>query len=352
MGGDFRETIKNNIENKTVLITGGTGSFGNAVTDKLLTLNPKKIIIFSRDEKKQFDMGNKYNSDKLRFILGDVRDKDSVSHTMYGVDLVFHAAALKQVPNCEFFPMDAIKTNSIGAHNVIEAAVENGVKKVIVLSTDKAVHPINVMGMTKALMERIMIAASREKRGETELCGTRYGNVMYTRGSVIPYFIDLMKTGKPLTVTNKEMTRFLMPLSASVDLILYALTQGENGDIYVKKSPAATIGDLAQALIEVFNYNKGIEEIGLRPGEKMHEELVSQEEVARTEDKGDYFRIKPEVPGMDYRLYYFKGVNDGHILSEEGYTSANTQRLNVEKIKELLLSLDEIKEGLKNRNNR
>ncbi len=344
--------IKKAIGNKTILITGGTGSFGNAVVDKLLTLNPEKIIIFSRDEKKQFDMGNKYNSDKLRFVLGDVRDRDSVFHAMYGVDFVFHAAALKQVPNCEFFPMDAIRTNSIGAHNVIDAAIENGVKKVVVLSTDKAVHPINVMGMTKALMERIMIAASREKRGKTELCGTRYGNVMYTRGSVIPYFIDLMKAGKPLTITNKEMTRFLMSLSASVDLVLYALALGENGDIYVRKSPAATIGDLAQALIEIFNYDKGIEEIGIRPGEKIHEELVSREEVARTEDRGDYFRIKPEAPKMDYRQYYFKGVNDGRILPEEGYTSFNTKRLSIEEIKELLLSLDEIKEELKNWNNR
>jgi UDP-glucose 4-epimerase len=340
------------IENKTILVTGGTGSFGNAVVERLLTLNHRKIIIFSRDEKKQFDMGNKYNSDKLRFVLGDVRDRDSVFHAMYGVDYVFSAAALKQVPNCEFFPMDAIKTNSIGTHNVIDAAIENGVKRVVVLSTDKAVHPINVMGMTKALMERIMIAASREKRKETELCGTRYGNVMYTRGSVIPYFVDLMKADKPLTVTNKNMTRFLMPLSASVDLVLYALTQGENGDIYVKKSPAATIGDLAQALVEIFDYKNGIEEIGIRPGEKRHEELISSEEAVRVEDKGDYFRIKPEVPGADYRLYYFKGANDGHILPEEGYTSANTQQLNIEEIKKLLLSLNEIQEELKNWNNR
>lgn len=344
--------IKSAIENKTILVTGGTGSFGNAIVDKLLTLNPKKIIIFSRDEKKQFDMGNKYGSDKLRFVLGDVRDRDSVFHAMYGVDYVFSAAALKQVPNCEFFPMDAIKTNSIGSHNVIDAAIENGVKKVVVLSTDKAVHPINVMGMTKALMERIMIAASREKRKETELCGTRYGNVMYTRASVIPYFIDLMKAGKSLTVTNKKMTRFLMPLSASVDLVLYALTQGENGSIYVKKSPAAAIGDLAQALVEIFDYKKGIEEIGIRPGEKMYEELVSCEEVARTEDRGDYFRIKPEVSEMDYRQYYFKGIDGNHILPEDGYNSANTQQLNIEEIKKLLLSLDEIKQELKNWNNR
>lgn len=338
--------IKNAIENKAILVTGGTGSFGNAVVERLLTLNPRKIIIFSRDEKKQFDMGNKYNNDKLRFILGDVRDRDSIFHAMYRVDYVFCAAALKQVPNCEFFPMEAIKTNVIGIHNIIDAAIENGVKKVVVLSTDKAVHPINVMGMTKALMERIMIAASREKRGETEFCGTRYGNVMYTRGSVIPYFVELMKRGEPLTVTNRQMTRFLMPLSASVDLVLYALIQGENGNIYVKKSPASTVGDLAQALVEIFDYKNGIKEVGIRPGEKMHEELVSREEVPRTEDKGEYFKIKPEVPNLNYRQYYYQGIPDGHVLPEEGYTSANTQRLSVEEIKKLLLSLDEIKEDL------
>ncbi len=345
--------IKSAMENKTILVTGGTGSFGNAVTEKLLQYSPKKIIIFSRDEKKQFDMGNKFNSDKLKFLIGDVRDRDSVFHAMYGVDYVFHAAALKQVPNCEFFPTEAIKTNSLGAHNVIDAAIMNNVERVVVLSTDKAVHPINAMGMSKALMERIMIAASREGRGKTILCGTRYGNVMYTRGSVIPFFIELMNLGKPLKITDKNMTRFLMPLSASVDLVLYALTNGENGDIYVKKSPASTIGDLARALIEIFNYNKGVEEIGIRPGEKIHESLISSEEAVRVEDKGDYFLIKPEVPGMDYRKYYFEGIKDGHTLSvEDGYTSANTKQLNVKEVKELLLSLDEIKQELKNRNNR
>ncbi len=342
---------KNAIENKTILVTGGTGSFGNATVKRLLDLNPKKIIIFSRDEKKQFDMGNKYNDDRLRFVIGDVRDKDSVFHAMYGVDYVFHAAALKQVPNCEFFPWEAIKTNSLGAHNVIDSAILRGVERVMVLSTDKAVYPINVMGMTKALMERIMIAISREKRGKTVLCGTRYGNVMYTRGSVIPYFIDLMKAGKPLTVTNKEMTRFMMPLSHSVDLVLYAMTNGKDGEIYVRKSPASTVGDIAQAIVEIFNYNKGIEEIGIRPGEKMHETLISNEETFRTEDCGDYYKIIPEVPGMDYRQYYFKGQKNNH-LSHEGYTSANAQQLSKDETKELILSLNEIKEELKNWNNR
>lgn len=339
---------KNAFKNKIILVTGGTGSFGNAVVDKLLQYNSKKIIIFSRDEKKQFDMGNKYHhDDKLRFITGDVRDRDAVFHAMYGVDYIFHAAALKQVPNCEFFPYEAIKTNSLGAYNVIDAAIENSIERLVVLSTDKAVYPINVMGMTKALMERIMIAISREKRGKTILCGTRYGNVMYTRGSVIPYFVGLMKAEKSLTVTSKNMTRFMMPLSHSVDLVLYALTNGKDGEIYVRKSPAATIGDLAEVLVEIFNYDKGIQEIGIRPGEKMHETLISNEETFRTEDCGDYYKIIPEVPGMDYRQYFFKGQKNNH-LPHEGYTSANTKRLSKGELKKLLLSLDEIKEELKN----
>jgi len=263
------------------------------------------------------------------------------------VNYIFHAAALKQVPNCEFFPYEAIKTNSLGAYNVINAAIENSVERLVVLSTDKAVYPINVMGMTKALMERIMIAISREKRGKTILCGTRYGNVMYTRGSVIPYFVGLMKAEKPLTVTSKNMTRFMMPLSHSVDLVLYALTNGKDGEIYVRKSPAATIGDLAEVLVEIFNYDKGIQEIGIRPGEKMHETLISSEETFRTENCGDYYKIIPEVPGMDYRQYFFKGQKNNH-LPHEGYTSANTKRLSKVELKELLLSLDEIKEELKN----
>jgi len=338
---------KNAFKNKTILVTGGTGSFGNAVVERLLAFNPRKIVVFSRDEKKQFDMSNKYNNYKLRFVVGDVRDRDSVNHAMYGVDYVFHAAALKHVPGCEFFPLEAIKTNSLGSYNVIDAAILQCVERVVILSTDKAVYPINVMGMTKALMERIMIAISREKRGKTILCGTRYGNVMYTRGSVIPYFVDLMKAEKPLTVTNKSMTRFMMSLGQSIDLVLYALTNGQDGEIYVRKSPAATIGDLAEVLVEIFNYDKGIQEIGIRPGEKMHETLISSEETFRTENHGDYYKIIPEVPGMDYRQYYFKGQKN-NTLPHEGYTSANTKRLSKEKLKKLLLSLDGIKEELKN----
>ena len=340
-------SIEGAIKNKTILITGGTGSFGNAVVKKLLTFSPQKIIIFSRDEKKQFDMGNHYNDERLRFITGDVRDKDSVMHAMHGVDYVFHAAAMKQVPNCEFFPMEAIKTNCLGAYNVIDAAITQGVKRVVVLSTDKAVHPINVMGTTKSLMEKLMIAASREKRGKTILCGTRYGNVMYTRGSVIPYFVELMKKGKPLSVTHSSMTRFMMSLEESIDLVLYALVSGQNGEIYVRKAPAATIGDLAQALVEIFNYKGDIKEVGIRPGEKMHETLVSEEETLRTEDRGDYYKISPEVPGMDYKKYFFTGQKTKGFLSE-GYTSANTTQLAKNDLKELILSLDEVQEELKN----
>ncbi len=335
------DTYHRQIKGKTILITGGTGSFGNAVTDQLLKYDPERIVIFSRDEKKQFDMGNRLKTNKVRFITGDVRDKDSVSHAMYGVDYVFHAAALKQVPNCEFFPLEAIRTNALSAHNVIDAAIDNEVERVVVLSTDKAVYPINVMGMTKALMEKIMIAAAREKRNHTVLCGTRYGNVMYTRASVIPYFIELMKAGQPIQVTNGKMTRFMMSLQQSIDLVLFALTNGENGDIYVRKAPAATIEDLVAAMTSLFKYDKKTIEIGTRPGEKLHETLISSEESHRAEDRGDYYRIKAEVPDMDIQTYFFKG-EPGGLLPEVGYTSANTKQLNVEELTTLLLSLTEV----------
>ena len=340
---------KKYIKGKNVLITGGTGSFGNAVVEKLLTaFNPRKVIVFSRDEKKQFDMGNKFNDKRLKFVIGDIRDKERITYAMEGVDLVFHAAALKQVPSCEFFPVEAIKTNSLGAYNVATAAIENNVKKVVMLSTDKAAYPINAMGMTKALMEKIMVAVAREKRGETIFCGTRYGNVMYTRGSVIPFFVDLIKAGKPLKVTDKNMTRFMMSLDESIDLVFHVLSHGKNGEIYVRKAPAATIGDLAKAMISIFSYKKGIEEIGIRPGEKKHETLITREEVPRTEDGGQYFKISPEAPQMDYRAYYFEKVKEKkNSLPEEGYTSASTRRLSVEEIKKLLLSLKEIKKELK-----
>ena len=339
------EDYKKNFENKTVLITGGTGSFGNAVVKKLLQYNPKKIIIFSRDEKKQFDMNSKFNDDRLKFILGDVRDRQSIEHAMHGVDMVFHAAALKQVPNCEFFPIEAMRTNILGSFNVIHAAIDGGVKNLVLLSTDKAVYPVSVMGMSKALAERVMIAASRQERGNTTLSGTRYGNVMYTRGSVVPFFIDQMKSKRPLSVTNKDMTRFMMSLNDSVNLVLYALANGKNGEIYVRKSPAATVGDTAQALVELFKYKKGIIDIGIRPGEKVHETLISSEELRRTSDMGDYYKISPELPKIDSREYFFKGENKPNI-SIEGYTSANTGRLTIKEIKKLLLSLPEIKKEL------
>ncbi len=340
---------KKNFANKTVLITGGTGSFGSAVLEKLLVdFEPKKVIVFSRDEKKQLDLLNQFNDKRLSFVIGDVRDKERISYAMKGVDLVFHAAALKQVPSCEFFPIEAIKTNVLGAHNVALAAIENEVEKVVVLSTDKAVYPINTMGMTKALMEKIMVAVAREKKSKTIFCGTRYGNVMYTRGSVMPFFIDLIKQGKPLKITDKKMTRFMMSLQESIDLVFYALVHGKNGEIYVRKAPACTVEDLSKAIISLFNYKGGTIETGIRPGEKKYENLISTEEICRTEDKGDYYKIKPEVPGMDYRAYYSKGINPKNGLPEQGYTSSNTKKLSIKEIEKLLLSLKEIKKELKN----
>lgn len=334
------------LNNSIILITGGTGSFGNAVVGKLLEYYPKRIIIYSRDEKKQFDMGNTYRTDTLRFVIGDVRDKDRIFDAMRGVDFVFHAAALKQVPHCEFFPVEATQTNAIGAQNVIRAAIYNSVKRVVVLSTDKAVYPINVMGMTKALMERMMIAVSREETHKTVLCGTRYGNVMYTRGSVIPYFISLMREGRPLTVTDNRMTRFMVSLDHAVDLILHTLLYGSNGDIYVRKMPAATMQDVACALVKIFHYSGGITEAGIRPGEKLHETLISQEELLRTEDRGEYLCIKPEVPHMDYRSYYMNEQAGSNVL-HDSYTSANAVRLSFEETKALLLSLPQIQEELR-----
>jgi UDP-glucose 4-epimerase len=295
---------------------------------------------------KSITLNNKFNNNKLGFIIGDVRDRERITYAMRGVDLVFHAAALKQVPSCEFFPVEAIKTNSLGAYNVVAAAIDNDVKKVVVLSTDKAVYPINAMGMTKALMEKIMVAVAREKKGKTVLCGTRYGNVMYTRGSVIPLFVGLIKTGKPLKVTDGNMTRFMMSLDQSIDLVFHALAQGKNGEIYVRKAPAATIGDLARAMISIFSYKGKIKEIGVRPGEKKHETLISREELYRTEDRGEYYKIAPEAPEMDYRSYYFRGIKK-NSLPEEAYTSENTKRLSIQEIKKLLLSLDEIREEIK-----
>jgi UDP-glucose 4-epimerase len=333
------------LKGKVILVTGGTGSFGNAVVSRLLSLPVKKVIVFSRDEKKQFDMEKDYSDPRLKFVIGDVRDRDAVMQAMRGVDLVFHAAAYKQVPNCEFFPIEAVKTNVLGANNVIGSAIQNGVERVVVLSTDKAVYPINVMGMTKALMERLMIATSRDETHGTVFCGTRYGNVMYTRGSVLPHFVKLIKEGKPLTITDGRMTRFMMSLEQSVDLVLYALANGEHGDIYVRKAPASTVADVAQAFVDLFNHGQGVKEIGIRPGEKLHETLISAEELHRAEDHGDYYRIRPESPRPDYSEYFFKGEKIDKIPSD-GYTSSNTRQLTLEETKELLLSLPEIRDEL------
>lgn len=342
--------IKKHVRGKVILITGGTGSFGNSVIGKLLGYNPKKIIIYSRDEKKQHDMRNRFDNSLLNFVIGDVRDKESVNSVMKGVDYVFHAAALKQVPTAEFFPMESIKTNILGAHNVMNGAIENKVKKLVILSTDKAVYPINAMGMSKALMEKIMIAESRnihQNNSSTTVCGVRYGNVLYSRGSVIPYFASLIRQGKKLVVTNSDMTRFLLPLRDAVDLILYALIFGENGYMYIRKSPACTIQTLTEALCELFDYKKGHKEVGLRAGEKMHETLISKEEMIRVIDAGNYYKIPPESQGLDYNKYFFRGKKL-KINTFQPYTSENTEQLDVKGTKKLLLTLPEIQEELKN----
>lgn len=327
-----------------ILITGGTGSFGNTVVDKLLKeFNPKGIIIYSRDEKKQFDMRNKYKDERLRFIIGDVRDRDRVFRTMKNVDFVFHAAALKQVPNCEFFPFEAVQTNIIGTQNVLDAAEDDGVKKVIVLSTDKAVYPINAMGISKAMLEKLMLAKARASFSHTVFCGVRYGNVMYSRGSVLPLFVEQIRKGQSITITSPEMTRFLLPLPTAIDLVLFALENGKNGDILVRKSPAATVRDVADAMLQIFDSKVGIKTIGIREGEKLHETLVTQEDLMKAESYGNYFRIK-NLEKIDYDKYF----SEGNVVQfpKEGYTSANTTRLDVAQTKQLILDLKEIKEEL------
>ena len=342
---------KHNIKNKTILITGGTGSFGNTVITKLLPLQPKRIIVFSRDEKKQFDMRNVFDNPLLKFIIGDVRDEQSIMRAMEKVDYVFHAAALKQVPTCEFFPMEAVKTNVIGTQNVLDAARYHKVKRVVVLSTDKAVYPINALGLSKALMEKVMIAEGKNfvNSGNTQtvFCGVRYGNVLYTRGSILPEFMNRMKQQKKLLLTDPAMTRFLLPLSEAVDLVFYALTNGENGNIYVRKSPACTIETLAKAFCSLFNYKIGYEEVGIRAGEKIHETLVTQEELLRAKDVGKYFKIPSESQGLDYNKYFVKGkkTNSETLIA---FTSANTKQLTIEETKEMLLRVPEIKIELKN----
>jgi UDP-N-acetylglucosamine 4,6-dehydratase/5-epimerase len=334
------------LKNKTLLITGGTGSFGSTVVHRFLDSNIKEIRIFSRDEKKQEDMRVSLKNSKAKFYIGDVRDYDSVNQAMHCVDYVFHAAALKQVPSCEFYPMEAVRTNILGAENVLNAAIKNNVKRVVVLSTDKAVYPINAMGMSKAMMEKLMVAKARlRQEGETVLCATRYGNVMASRGSVIPLFVDLIKAGKPLTITDPEMTRFLMSLEDSVDLVLHAFENAKQGDIFVQKAPASTVGVLAQAVKELLSAESSIQIIGTRHGEKLYESLLSREEMARSEDMGRYYRIPSDDRDLNYAKYFVEG--ESLISSSEDYTSHNTERLNVAKVKELLLTLDFIKERLR-----
>ena len=328
---------------KVLMLTGGTGSFGNAVLKRFLDTDISEIRIFSRDEKKQDDMRKRYNSDKLKFYIGDVRDARSVQQAMRGVDYVFHAAALKQVPSCEFHPMQAVRTNVLGTENVLEAAIAEGVKRVVCLSTDKAVYPINAMGISKAMMEKVMVAASRnlENTG-TVICGTRYGNVMASRGSVIPLFVDQVFAGKPITITDPAMTRFMMTLADAVDLVLYAFEHGNNGDIFVQKAPAATVEVLTQAILALMKKpDHEVRTIGTRHGEKLYEALLSREEMACAEDRGDYFRVPPD--GRD--LNYAKFVDQGEARLTESshgdeYNSHNTTRLDVDGMKALLLKLD------------
>ena len=332
-------------KDKTLLITGGTGSFGNAVLQRFLHSDISEVRIFSRDEKKQEDMRIALKSDKLKFYIGDVRNYDSIHDALRGVDYVFHAAALKQVPSCEFYPMEAVRTNVLGAENVMRAAIANEVKRCVVLSTDKAVYPINAMGISKAMMEKLMVAKSRLcDPGKTVLSATRYGNVMASRGSVIPLFLDQLRSGKPLTITDPSMTRFLMTLEESVDLVLYAFENARPGDIFVQKAPASTVGDLAQAMKELLGRDNEIKIIGTRHGEKLYESLLSREEMARAEDLGGYYRVPADSRDLNYAKYFVEGETDVSALDD--YTSHNTERLDVEGVKQTLLKLDIIREAI------
>ncbi len=332
-------------DNKVLMITGGTGSFGQTVLNRFLATEVREIRIFSRDEKKQEEMRIALNHQKLKFYIGDVRDYESVFSAMKGVDYVFHAAALKQVPSCEFYPMEAVRTNVLGTENVMNAATANGVKRVVVLSTDKAVYPINAMGISKAMAEKLVVAKARTQLDdETVLCATRYGNVMASRGSVIPLFVSQLKEGKPLTVTDPNMTRFLMSLEDSVDLVLYAFQHGKQGDLFVQKAPASTVADLAQALKELFTKDNPVRVIGTRHGEKLFESLISREEMAKVDDLGNYYRIPADNRDLNYAQYFSEG--EQKLSQLDDYTSHNTDRLNVDQIKQLLLKLDYIKKEL------
>jgi len=326
-------------DNSTIMITGGTGSFGNAVLRRLLTMRVHAVRIFSRDEKKQEDMRIALANDKVKFYIGDVRNRRSVLEAMRGVDYVFHAAALKQVPSCEFYPMEAVQTNVLGTENVLSAAIVAGVKRLVVLSTDKAVYPVNAMGLSKAMAEKLMVAKSRSvPEGGPIFCATRYGNVMGSRGSVIPLFVSQLRRGAPLTVTDPKMTRFLMSLEDSVDLVLHAFEHGSQGNIFVQKAPASTIGDLATALLQLFDRPGPMHVIGTRHGEKLHETLLSREERARAEDGDRYFRVRPDDRDLNYRKYFVEG--ERRISELDDYTSENTRRLGVPEIKQLLAKHD------------
>ena len=333
-------------ENKTILITGGTGSFGKSVLNKLIESDKySELRIFSRDEKKQEDLRLQLNNPKVKFYIGDVRDFNSIESATKGVNYIFHAAALKQVPSCEFFPMEAVNTNILGTDNVLRAAEQNNVKKVVILSTDKAVYPINAMGMSKALMEKIMLARSRSNDANQQIfCGTRYGNVMASRGSVIPLFINQIKKGKALTITEPKMTRFMMTLDDAVDLVLYAFNKGIPGDIFVQKSPATTIETLAKALLELYQVKNKIQVIGIRHGEKLYETLVGAEDMYRAEDLGGYYRIPADNRDLNYEQYFSKGINESSKVEE--YNSRNTRQLNIEETKTLLLKLPMIRDDL------
>ena len=332
-------------KDKVLMITGGTGSFGNTVLKRFLSTEVREIRIFSRDEKKQEEMRLALNHPKLKFHIGDVRNYDSIYQSMKGVDYVFHAAALKQVPSCEFYPLEAMRTNVLGSANMMEAAVARGVSRVVMLSTDKAVYPINAMGISKAMMEKVMVAKARmQGDNETVLCATRYGNVMASRGSVIPLFVSQLKEGKPLTITDPNMTRFLMSLEDSVDLVLWAFEHGKQGDIFVQKAPASTVADLAQALKELFGKDNPVNVIGTRHGEKLYESLISREEMTKAEEMGGYYRIPADNRDLNYAQYVSTG--EERISRQEDYTSHNTERLNVEQVKLLLRKQAFIKEEL------
>lgn len=332
--------LTNIFQDSCLMVTGGTGSFGDAVLRRFLNSSIREIRVFSRDEKKQDDMRKRYASDKLKFYLGDVRDPQSLISATRGVDFIFHAAALKQVPSCEFHPMEAVKTNVLGTENVLEAAIANGVKRVVCLSTDKAVYPINAMGISKALMEKVMVAKSRELgQGQTVLCGTRYGNVMASRGSVIPLFVDQVRSGRPITITDPEMTRFMMTLDDAVELVIYAFVHGQNGDIFVQKAPAATIGTLAKSMVQMLGVpDHQIDVIGTRHGEKLFETLLSREEMAGAMDLGDYYRILPDLRDLNYAKYV--EVGETRISQVAEYNSHNTHRLDLAEMTSLLGRLD------------